>query len=111
MKPLKVPAGALLFQQTQPLETGVGTPTMLERMWEPTLGEEKIPGLTRPRRQKVQLFEEQIKAKTPCFRAWKGSERLRELQKAFLRHLASGGPEAQKVQGLGLSFTDIRQRV
>ena len=65
---------------------------MLERMWEPTLGEEKTPWLRRYRKQKGQLFEGQRKAKTHCFRAWEGSERLRELQKALLRHIAKMGP-------------------
>jgi hypothetical protein len=49
---------------------------MLERMWKPTLGDGKMAWMRRRRKQKVQLVEDQIKAATQCFRAWKGSERL-----------------------------------
>jgi len=49
---------------------------MLERMWEPTLGDDKKAWMRRRRKQKVQLFEDQRKAKAHGFRARKGSERL-----------------------------------
>ena len=52
---------------------------MLERMWEPTLGGEKNAWMRRRRKQKVQLFEDQIKAKIHCFRATK---RFRKAQLA-----------------------------
>ena len=79
---------------------------MLERMWEPTLGDEKMPWLTRPRRQKVQLFEGQRKAKTHCFRARKGSDRLKGLQKALLKAFSQdGAPEPQNTRDLGLYST------
>jgi len=40
------------------------------------------------RRQKIQLFEEQVKAKTHYFRAGKGSERHMKFPRAFFRHVA-----------------------
>ena len=76
MEPLKVPRGFTT------LTKALGEPTMLERMWEPTLGHDKMAWVRRHTKQKVQLFEDQMKAKTPCFRAWKGSERLSEAQLA-----------------------------
>ena len=36
---------------------------MLERMWEPTLGGGKMAWVTSHKKQKAQLFEEQIKLK------------------------------------------------
>ena len=69
MEPLKVPRGFTT------LTKALGEPTMLERMWEPTLGDGKMTRVRRHRKQKVQLFEGQSKAKTHCFRAGKGPER------------------------------------
>ena len=70
MEPLKVPRGFTTFTKA------LGEPTMLERMWEPTLRGDKMAWMRRDRKQKVQLFEDQRNAKTHCFRAWKGSDRL-----------------------------------
>ena len=46
--------------------------------------------------QEAKLFEDQIKAKTHGLRAWKGPERLSELQMALVRHVAKS---AQKSSG------------
>ena len=70
-----------------------------------------MPWLTMYRRQKGQLFEDQRKAKTHCFRARESQERLRELQKAFLRHLARRTPGSPKSSGFGVILYWLRQRV
>ena len=85
---------------------------MLERMWKPPLGDGKMAGMRRRRKQKVQLFEDQIKAKKEVFYSL---ERLREAQLAPKGIFEAYGQEARptcKWSSIrGYSFTGLRQRV
>ena len=51
MEPLKVPRGFTTFTKA------LGEPTMLERMWEPTLRGDKMAWMRRDRKQKGQLLK------------------------------------------------------
>ena len=57
--------------------------------------------------QEAKLFEDQIKAKTHGLRAWKGPERLSELQMALVRHVAKS---AQKSSGFYFTTPEVVSR-